>query len=321
MTIYAFNKPTEDRINSVFDSLQAGESRFGWSYEKTADQSTLHKRCVKYGWDSLTPEEKDCYHDFLLEIDPDDFVVHINVPRWGECTLAKVKSAYEFRYEDDDFNHRFAVDLNSIRTFHRNDACVHPALSARLKLQGRWWRIYTEDEFFDLRQTLIGPSGELATPHRTPQDNLKILSSEVRVPLSSISEKIHHTHPNKDLENFILGVFEKVPGVKRVIPQRGRADKGADLLVELEFGSIPELVQTIVVQVKSWEGELEDTSPIKDIRNAFGNHKNANMGLIVTTNFTVSEGSVDNRKASRDWHVSRIRVHFLWGNPQRKRFH
>ena len=290
MTIYAFNKPeSEQRINAVFDSLQDGESRFGWSSEKTADQRILRERCETNGWDTLTPDEQDCYHDFLLEIAPDDFVVHINVPHWGECTLARVESDYEFRYEDDDFNHRFAVDPNSIRTFNRNDARVHPALSARLKLQGRWWTIYTEDEFFELHQALVGPPDELAVPLRTLQDSLKILSGDVRDPLASISEKIHHTHPNKDLENFILKVFEKVPGVKRVRAQRGRADRGADLLVELEFGSIPELVQTIVVQVKSWNGELVQTSPIKDIKNAFEYYENANMGLIVTTNTSCSE--------------------------------
>ena len=289
MTIYAFNVPSEDRINSVFNSLQAGESRFGWSSEEAADQRILRERCDNYGRDSLTPAEKKRYHPFLLDIAPDDFVVHINVPRWGECTLAKVEGAYEFRYEDDDFNHRFAIDPNSVRTFNRNDALVHPALSARLKLQGRWWTIYTENEFFALHQALIGRPDEAAAPLRTPQDNLKILSSDVRDPLAKISEKIHHTHPNKDLENFIFEVFEKVPGVKRVKAQRGQADRGADLLVELEFGSIPELVQTIVVQVKSWGGELDDTSPIKDIRNAFEHHENANMGLIVTTNTSCSE--------------------------------
>ena len=296
MAIYAFNKPeSEQRINAVFDSLQAGESRFGWSSEETADQRILRERCDNYGWDSLTTAEKNCYHDFLLEIAPGDFVVHINVPRWGECTLAQVEGAYEFRFEDEDFNHRFAIDPNSILTFNRNDARVHPALSARLKLQGRWWTIYTEDEFFESHQALIDtpalvdPLDELAAPLRTLQDNLKILSRDVRDPLASISEKIHHAHPNKDLENFILEVFKKVPGVKRVRAQRGRADRGADLLVELEFGSIPELVQTIVVQVKSWNGELVQTSPITDIKNAFEYYENANMGLIVTTNTSCSE--------------------------------
>ncbi len=293
MTIYAFNVPSEDRIQSVFNSLLDGESRFGWSSIETADLRVLRERCVNDGWDTLTPAEQDCYyHKFLLEIVPGDFVVHINVPRWGECTLAQVEGDYEFRYEDDDFNHRIAVDPNSVRTFDRNDARVHPALSARLKLQGPKWKIYTEDKFFELHQALIDPQNELVALHRTSQDNLRFLSDDVRDPrgpLSSISEKIHHTHPNKDLESFIKEVFERVPGVKRVKALKGAADRGADLLVELEFGSMPDLVQTIVVQVKSWEAELDDTRPIEDIKNAFEHHENANMGLIVTTNTSCSD--------------------------------
>ena len=289
MTIYAFNEPSQCYVDSVFRSLQAGESRFGWSSEKTADQRILRKRYVQNGWDSLTQNEQNCYHDFLLEITPDDFVVHINVPNWGECTLAKIESAYNFRYEDEDFNHRFKVDPNSVRTFNRNDSRVHPALSARLKLQGRWWRVSKEQEFFGLLEALEVSSIEPAISDRTPLDNLRFLSSELRVPLSRIAEKIHHTHPNKDLENFILEIFENVPGVEKVIAQKGRADKGADLLVEFGFGSIPELLQTIVVQVKSWEGELSDPRPLVDIKNAFAYYQNANMGLIVSTNTSCSD--------------------------------
>lgn len=95
--------------------------------------------------------------------------------------------------------------------------------------------------------------------------------------------KIQHTHPNKDLECLIEKVFEKVPGVKGVTRQEGRADQGADLTVELGFGAIPELIQTLVVQIKSYEGDLSSTSALEDIRRAFNRYKNASMGIIVST--------------------------------------
>ena len=117
----------------------------------------------------------------------------------------------------------------------------------------------------------------------TQHDNLRILSDEIQDSLTNIARNINHTHPNKDLEHLIFKVFERVPGVKSVRHKKGRADRGADLLVELEFGEIPDLVQTIVVQIKSWDGELYDTSAIEDIKNAFDYYENANMGLIVST--------------------------------------
>jgi hypothetical protein len=71
-------------------------------------------------------------------------------PQWGRCTVARVGGPYYWEHknsEDYDFNHRFHVDPNSVRDFERNDVIVHPALSARLKLRGRYWRIEAEEEF------------------------------------------------------------------------------------------------------------------------------------------------------------------------------
>ena len=50
------------------------------------------------GWDSLTKEEQgNAYHEFLLRIKPDDYVVFVNVPEWGKCTLARVTTPYFFQ--------------------------------------------------------------------------------------------------------------------------------------------------------------------------------------------------------------------------------
>ena len=205
-------------------------------------------------------------------------VVYINVPEWGKCTLAEVTGPYEWRFDDCDFNHRFPVSAKTVREFDRNDAMVHPALSRRLKLQGRWWTIYTEAEFNQLLNALDegtppGPS--------TPETNLKHL-------LQELTKAIHHTHPEKNLENFVERIFKKIPGIISVRPQRGRADHGADLLVDFESGPVPGLVrqETLVIQVKSWEGEHINPSAVNDIKRAFEYYEkdeNVSMGLIVST--------------------------------------
>lgn len=281
MTIYAIKGvKDQEKKNKVFNSLQEGEARFGWSYIETADLRALKERIDQSGWELLNDEEKDCYHEFLLGIEPEDYVVYINVPEWGECTLAKVTGPYEWRYNDNDFNHRFPVSAESVSVFNRNDAMVHPALRARLRLQGRWWTISTEKEFNQLVHDL-----DRGTPSKpsTPGPNLKHL-------LPEITQAIHHTHPNKDLEHLIKAIFEKVPGVISVRPQRGRADHGADLLVDFESGPIPGLIRqdTLAIQVKSWEGEHINPSAVNDLKRAFeyyekDENENVTMGLIVST--------------------------------------
>jgi hypothetical protein len=87
---------------------------------------------------------------------------------------------------------------------------VHPALRSRLKLQRRWWRIYLPSEF----EALLASLQQGVQPaQRTHEANLRFLSNEIQPFLVNITERIHHTHPNYDLETLFGEVFRKVPGV------------------------------------------------------------------------------------------------------------
>lgn len=280
-TIYALKGSSE--WFDILSSLKAGTGRFGWGYTETANLEQMKLRIEKDGWESLSDEEKDCYQGFLLDLKANDYVVYINVPEWGKCTVAKVTGPYYWRFEDDDFNHRFPVDPDSVHRFDRNDAIVHPALSTRLKLQGRWWRIYLKDEF---NAPLTSLEKGVEPSPRTPENNLRFLSKEIQPFLLGITERIQHRHPNYDLEHLISEVFKNVPSVKEVRWQGGAGDHGADIIVSFASGlPIPGLEQetTVVVQVKSYVGEHWDTRAVEDIRRAFKHYPETKMGLIIST--------------------------------------
>ena len=243
MKIFALRAPDDaEDVKKIYRSLQGGEGRFGWSYAESADLRQLDKRIRQNGWDSLNDEERDCYQHFLLSICPNDYVVYINVPSDGQCTAAKVTGCYEWRFEDDDFNHRLAIDASSLEEFHRDDAIVHPYLSSRLKLQGRWWTVGAEPEF----RSLLRQLEEKQEPRpKTPAVFLSYLRIEVGKHLDRIAAGVHHTYPGKYLEELIAATLKRVPGVKQVEHMKGRADHGADLEVEIE--TIPPLVQKLVV--------------------------------------------------------------------------
>ena len=286
--IYAL-KGDPDQTYDVLASLKQGEGRFGWSYIKTANLRELQKKIDTLGWEAgLTEKEKDCYQGFLLELKENDYVVYINIPEWGKCTLARVTGPYFWRFEDikgTDFNHRFPVDPASVEVFDRNAAFVHPSLSARLKLRGRYWRIYLQDEFEDLVKAL--KDGVVSQP-RKPPDNLAFLAKAIQPLLINITKEIHRANPNRDLEALLAEVLKTVPGVRgsELKWQGGRGDHGADLIVIFESGlPVPGLQRqtTCVVQVKSFEGEHWDTTAVDDIRRAFDHYPEAEMGLIVST--------------------------------------
>lgn len=68
---------------------------------------TLNAKVDAGGWTNLSPEEQDCYQAFLLDLKDGDYVVYINVPDYGKCSLARVTGPYFWRYDGEDFNHRF----------------------------------------------------------------------------------------------------------------------------------------------------------------------------------------------------------------------
>lgn len=149
MTVWAFNIPNEKNYDLVCESLKQGISRFGWSYLDTAD---LNKLADKADEDCSDDEceiwEKSC---FLLDIEKGDWVVHINVPEKGKVTAGKVLSEYQFdQSRKGDFRHYFELDKDSIISFDRDDTRVPEVLLKRLKLQGRYWTIKVEDEFFEV---------------------------------------------------------------------------------------------------------------------------------------------------------------------------
>ena len=278
-TVYAI-KGSSDWFD-ILASLKLGEGRFGWSYVPTADLRQLKTRVENDGWGSLSDDEKACYYSFLLDIKKGDYVVYINIPKYGECTIAKVTGDYEFRYEDEDFNHRFPVDPDTIIIFNRNDDIVHPALSRRFKLQGPWWRIYLKEEFEELLE-ILKEGSQIAAP--TPQGRL---SNDIKPFLLNITQKIQHNYPGKKLEDLFEKVFKNVPRViKADIHSGWGSDHGADLLITFESGlPFPEAERedTLVVQIKSYKGEHWDTSAVDDIRRAFEHYPEARMGLIIST--------------------------------------
>ena len=281
-TVYAL-RVSDDRSDAILRDLQKGEGRFGWSYAKTADLRKLKRKRAK--GQELTDEEKHCAQWFLLDLEEGDYVIYINVPEFGKCTLARIVGPYVWRWEEDDFNHRFPVDGRSVVTFDRNDEVVNPRLSSRLKFQGRYWRVVSRDDSKEEFEELLGKVAHGGASGKLRSSNVPYAARALRPLLRQITAEIHRMHPRKDLEVLCAALFRKMPDVRQVDHRgHGRRDKGADLIVT--FGSgIPGLVldRKLLVQVKAFGGEHSETGAVEDLRRAFEHHPEADFGLIIST--------------------------------------
>ena len=280
MAIYAFGTPEQEAIPIIYESLTKNHiSRFLWSYFDNCDLNRLKN----LDWQKMSEDERNCWSHAhrLLEFEPGDWIMHINVPSWGLVTAAKICSGYFYQnplpYSLNDGRHCFEVD--EVFTFDRNDIRVHPKFSARLKLRGGLWRIYCEEEFYKTLDNL---------KNRTPAELSQnfYLADEVKITLDKLTERIQANNPGKSFESFLAEIFRNVPRVVNVVENGSGygTDYGADLIITYSAAVIGDLTEekTMVVQVKSYEGEHWDTKAVDQLKDAI-NKYDAASGMIITT--------------------------------------
>ncbi len=296
MTIWALKGPSyadygpedyQETVNFLTSSIRNGVSRFGWGYTDKAD---LNKVAAK-PFHERDEQERQCWAkaNFLLEVQPGDWVVHINLPYWGACFAGKVAERYSFEQDDNevsDFRHMLKLDSGTIVEFGRSDDRVLPIIGSRLRLQGRFWRIRHEQEFLQTIENIN--AGELK---KGADESVGVfyLKKDLLPLLSAITDKIYRTHPAGHLEGLTAAVFRKIPKVVDV-RENGRhkgwaTDNGADLIVTYKSGLAVgnlEKDETLVVQVKSYTGQHWEVNAVSQTETAIKEYE-ADAGLIITT--------------------------------------
>jgi len=296
-TVYAVKAEQKEGpvIDALFQELRQGRARFGWSYDDSCDPRDLKARIVRSGWDSLSKREQEAIArtTFLLDVRPGDYFVYVNMPSYGRCTAVRIvdhegvgpDNLFHYTPEwgdpsQDDF--RSMLPCEFLFDFDRNHDVVHPYLSRRLKLMGSHWTIGDTGKFEELlRDHQAGARGKAADER---------LREQIKEQLLTISDRIRQTYPEKNLESFVLGVLAQLPRVQD--PKKGPDVDGADLVFTFDggIGTLGlERTEVCAVQVKCYEGVIDDIRAIEDVGRAFASGPYT-CGLIVTTAQSASEG-------------------------------
>ena len=135
--------------------------------------------------------------------------------------------------------------------------------------------MYCEEEFID----------SLALLKDDSENTLSFFGKEANEVFCEFAKKIQRNYPGKSLEHFIAKVFHNVLGVFSVKENGSgfKSDYGADLIITYkngiaDFGS----EELMVVQIKSYEGEIWNTQAADQIKTALS-YFGASSGLIITT--------------------------------------
>lgn len=266
--VFAFAQiDNNDARQSVYKEIKNGKSRFGmW-------EQSVSLRDEWFGPNS-----------FLLRIKEGDYIVHVNMPSYGNCVAVKTVGEYGFDEGVQcswgiDFRNFIPVDPQSIIEFDRNNPNILP--SVNLAPRRRAQRVLEVNDFLTSLENL--KEGKYDSTKKQDK-SITHLQERVTNLLPQITAHIQEMNKSKEFERFLNRIFSSMPNTSSVPNGFGwRTDNGADLLVEFDNPIIGVNVSTkLVVQAKSYSGDHFDTNAIDQIVEGIKTY-NADAGLLITT--------------------------------------
>lgn len=142
----------------LLKELKRGRARFSWSGEETSKFILAPKKSSRSkGPDYLKP---------ILEMGPGDFLIYINLPKRGECTVVQITGRHRFsRVWDPEHRNgcRHFLPCAYYGGFNRNSSFVHPEFLKMIGLRGPFKDLTSMKKHFanllsHLRQRDTGPT-------------------------------------------------------------------------------------------------------------------------------------------------------------------
>ncbi len=259
------------------NELLAGRLRQGWGYDKKLDLRRLYDKVNKN--EELDNEEQRAWnrcYAMLLYINVNDLVVIKNLPNREQFTLVKITGKYNFQIDEkiDDYGHYLPISI--IESFNKYSSLVPTTMINALNREQNPIRItYKHD--LAVRNLSLLPKPDIAAYANTPETFKEKMEGWRKNLLPHLKESLHSSITPTEAEKLILEMLRH-DGLE-VIWNAGANEKGADLLstVQVRYG----LDTKLAIQVKKHFGIDNDINALKQIENAFQEHK-VQAGLIVT---------------------------------------
>ncbi len=253
-------KTTEDSgepIPGVFEELQAGRARIGWSYSDELDLRLIQEK-IQQGspLDEDEQAAKKCLR-FLTSPDLDDYLLYPHQPSRGQFCVVQIRCEYDYSAVEDSLNGDFRsfrpCSLMTSEPVDMYDEIVPSQLRQRLGKPGRFSEIY---DTRPLSMFLVA----LPEAGRTQDDSNRVSLQRIHNELQEkLPDALIREFSGADLSRKLCpDLFERMD--YSCVVQEGPAEAGSDLVVSLGSPLLPDSVDIrIGVQAFAYEGDVEES--------------------------------------------------------------
>ena len=297
-------------IPGVFDELQAGFARIGWSYQDNLDLRLLRDKFEQEK--PLDADEREATRrclGFLTRIEVGDYLLYPHQPATGHFSVVQVTGEYDYSTPEDgleeDFRSFRPCMLITPDPVGMRDEIVPSHLHFRLGLQGVFYRIHDTSSFVSFLEELPQAGQRQASARAS----VRRIHNALR---EKLPEAIHHQFARTDLSRrFCPELFERMGYSSQV--QEGPAEAGSDIVLTIDNPLLP-CEFRVGVQVFSYEGSVEEWALQGKLDQLLGGWEDNSLdyGVLLTTGHCTEDASaaLDDHNAK---HPKRL-VRLIQGN-------
>ena len=268
-------------VEGVFDELESGRARIGWSYCDKLDLRKIRTRPAA-DLDGDERAAKRCL-GFLTRVNDGDYLLYPRQPERDQFAVAQVTGEYD--YDDDglggDFRSFRPCELVTSRPI--NDEIVPSKLRRRLGRPGRFSEVYDVVPLQNFLQLLSRTgSSEPVLRDDTNRASIGRIHESLRKHLPTL---IQREFSGTDLSRRLCReLFERMGYTHEV--QEGPYEDGSDIVVTLGDPLLPDDIEIrIGVQVFSYENEVKENALKEKLDQLLGGWEvnEINYGVLLTT--------------------------------------
>ena len=252
------DKYSGEPIPGVFEELQNGRARIGWSYRDDLDLRLIEEKSRKGS--PLDEDEQDAKRclGFLTRPAWNDYLVYPHQPKRRQFCIVQVKGKYEYLSEDDSLNGDFrsfrCCSLITPESVDMYDEIVPSQLRQRLGKPGRFSKVYDTGPLSIVLDSLHKAGTLQDGSNRVAMERIY---DELRKKLPDV---ISREFGGAELSRkFCRQLFERMGySIDRIIVQEGPTEFGSDVVVTVGDPLLPEEFR-IGIQVFSYKKTVQES--------------------------------------------------------------